>query len=96
MPTPYITPGQGSGQTRQRIPYVTPGQTVGQPTGPESYAGPEGGRTPLNVLAAMPGTVEGFAKGGLAFALATPYATVRGAFNAAVQGEIITLRYQLQ
>ena len=52
------------------------------------YAGPEGGRTPLNVLAAMPGTAEGIIKGGLAFGIATPYATVRATFNAAVQGEI--------
>ena len=41
------------------------------------YAGPEGGRTPLNVLAAMPGTVEGFVKAGLQFGIATPYATVK-------------------
>ena len=52
------------------------------------YTGPEGGRTPLNVLAAMPGTVEGVFKTGLHFGIATPYATVKAAFSSAIKGEL--------
>jgi len=52
------------------------------------YTGPEGGRTPLNILAAMPGTVEGFVKAGLQFGIATPYATVKSGIVSALKGEL--------
>ena len=52
------------------------------------YTGPEGGRTPLNILAAMPGTLEGVIKTGFHFALATPYATAKAGLSSLINFEL--------
>ena len=48
-----------------------PSEGTGGRTG-EDVMWPEGGRTFLNVIKSMPGTVEGFVKAGLQFGIATP------------------------
>ena len=70
----------------QANPYL-PSQGTGVRTG-EDVMWPEGGRTFLNVIKSMPGTVEGFVKAGLQFGIATPYATVKAGIVSALKGEL--------
>ena len=64
-----------------------PSEGTGGRTG-EDVMWPEGGRTFLNVIKSMPGTVEGFVKAGLQFGIATPYATVKAGIVSALKGEL--------
>ena len=79
--TPSVNP-----YLHQGNPYL-PSEGTGGRTG-EDVMWPEGGRTFLNVVKSMPGTVEGFVKAGLQFGIATPYATVKAGIVSALKGEL--------
>ena len=80
-------PGTTQQPAANRNQIVIPGGGAGaQRTG--GYTGPKGGRTPLNILASMPGTIEGIIKGGLHFGIATPYATIKAGFHSALKGDL--------
>lgn len=64
------------------------GESIQSSTGIAPYEGPEGGRTLSNIAKSILPTVEGIGKGGLHFALATPYATIRAAINASLERDL--------